>query len=145
MTDCSNVLLAFRDAMVREESSTLISRKKGTMRRNRVPSALLVVALLILALPLVFFLRRLSPKIIQTRTTKVPEMMRDIGRHSLDSLFAGDREVIFFLETADTKTEFHPKYLCAFEAAAVKNPDKKVRQTRGNSSIDRRRRQWLNT
>ena len=33
---------------------------------------------------------------------------------------------IFFIETNNKKTEFHPKLLCAFESAAMHNSKRKV-------------------
>ena len=33
---------------------------------------------------------------------------------------------IFFIEADDNLTEFHPRLLCAFESAALHNPDKLV-------------------
>ena len=33
---------------------------------------------------------------------------------------------IFFIEADDNLSEFHPRLLCAFESAALHNPDKLV-------------------
>ena len=33
---------------------------------------------------------------------------------------------IFFIEADDSLTEFHPRLLCAFESAALHNPDQLV-------------------
>ena len=46
----------------------------------------------------------------------------------LDELIGDDEEGnIFFVESDDALTEFHPRLLCAFESAAMHNPDKRVR------------------
>ena len=45
----------------------------------------------------------------------------------LDELIGDDEEGnIFFVESDDALTEFHPRLLCAFESAAMHNPDKRV-------------------
>ena len=45
----------------------------------------------------------------------------------LDELIGDDDEGnIFFVESDDALTEFHPRLLCAFESAAMHNPDKRV-------------------
>ena len=36
---------------------------------------------------------------------------------------------IFFVESDDAIEEFHPRLLCAFESAAMHNPNKRVRET----------------
>ena len=49
----------------------------------------------------------------------------------LDELIGGDDEGgnIFFIESDDAIREFHPRLLCAFESAAMHNPNKRVGET----------------
>ena len=45
----------------------------------------------------------------------------------LDAHIGADSSNIFFVETDAERTEFEARHLRAFESAAAKNPDKKVR------------------
>ena len=45
---------------------------------------------------------------------------------SLEELIGSNENNLFFIETNDNKSEFHPRALCAFESAAVHNPSLKV-------------------
>ena len=45
---------------------------------------------------------------------------------NLEEKIGNSQYNIFFIESNDNLTEFHPRLLCAFESAAIHNPDKKV-------------------
>ena len=45
---------------------------------------------------------------------------------NLDDGIGSQENNIFFIETNNNRTEFHPKILCAFESAAMHNHDRKV-------------------
>ena len=45
----------------------------------------------------------------------------------LEEKIGNSQDNIFFIESNVNLTEFHPRLLCAFESAAIHNPDKKVR------------------
>jgi hypothetical protein len=44
----------------------------------------------------------------------------------LDVKIGEHEDNIFFVETNSKITQFHPRLLCAFESAAMHNPDKRV-------------------
>ena len=92
------------------------------MRRNISSSPNGVFLLILTACALVVYVLR------QMHRTPSLERLSPVGRYNLDELFgSGDSgENVFFIETDETKVEFGAKYLCAFEAAAERNPDKKV-------------------
>ena len=46
---------------------------------------------------------------------------------NLEVKIGNSQDNIFFIESNDNLTEFHPRLLCAFESAAIHNPDKKAR------------------
>ncbi len=89
------------------------------MRRNISSSPNGVFLLILTACALVVYVLR------QMHRTPSMERLSPMGRYTLDELF-GPGENVFFIETDETKVEFGAKYLCAFEAAAERNPDKKV-------------------
>ena len=43
---------------------------------------------------------------------------------------------IFFIETNNNLTKFHPKLLCAFESAAMHNPERKVELLIYSAALD---------
>ena len=48
-------------------------------------------------------------------------------RVNLEEKIGNSQDNIFFIESNDNLTEFHPRLLCAFESAAIHNPNKIVR------------------
>ena len=49
-----------------------------------------------------------------------------IERVDLEKVIGSDENNIFFIESSVKITELHPRLLCAFESAAMHNPDKRV-------------------
>ena len=45
---------------------------------------------------------------------------------NLEEKIGNSQDNIFFIESNDNLTEFHPRLLCAFESAAIHNPNKIV-------------------
>ena len=45
----------------------------------------------------------------------------------LERMIGSEEDNIFFIETNNDIAAFHPRLLCAFESAALHNPDMKVR------------------
>ena len=46
---------------------------------------------------------------------------------NLEEKIGNSQDNIFFIESNDSLTEFHPSLLCAFESAAIHNPNKIVK------------------
>jgi len=47
-------------------------------------------------------------------------------RVNLEEKIGNSQDNIFFIESNDNLTEFHPRLLCAFESAAIHNPNKTI-------------------
>ena len=45
---------------------------------------------------------------------------------NIEKMIGGGQNNIFFIEDNDALIEFHPRILCAFESAALHNPNKLV-------------------
>ena len=52
---------------------------------------------------------------------------KNIHKVDLEQRIGNRQDSIFFIESNDKLTEFRPRLLCAFESAAMQNPDKMVR------------------
>ena len=59
-----------------------------------------------------------NPIMMQTNYVQMVDLDELIG--------AGDEGNIFFIESDHAVTQFHPRLLCAFESAAMHNPNKRV-------------------
>ena len=53
-------------------------------------------------------------------------MKKNIHEVDLEQKIGNRQDSIFFIESNDNLTEFRPRLLCAFESAAMQNPDKMV-------------------
>ena len=51
---------------------------------------------------------------------------KNIHEVNLEQRIGNRQDSIFFIESNDKLTEFRPRLLCAFESAAMQNPDKMV-------------------
>ena len=51
---------------------------------------------------------------------------KNIHEVVLEQKIGNRQDSIFFIESNDNLTEFRPRLLCAFESAAMQNPDKLV-------------------
>ena len=50
----------------------------------------------------------------------------DVQVVDLEALIGTDEDNIFFVESNNAPAKFHPRLLCAFESAAMHNPNKRV-------------------
>ena len=77
----------------------------------------------------VFVLILQSVKVPQARERPKPKTVIKNTQpvaSNLDDEIGSEENNIFFIETNNNLTEFHPKLLCAFESAALHNLDRKV-------------------
>ena len=68
----------------------------------------------------------LQNKSLQPVGPNMGEKYNEIYEINLEEKIGNGQDNIFFIESNDDLTLFHPRLLCAFESAAMHNPNKKV-------------------